>query len=182
MRLRRSVAAALAALFPLTLAGLAPLQPAAHAQTAGCQYVLGFLARFLASNGEGNVLSTPNLLTLDNEEAKIVVGQNVPFVTGQYTNTGSNTNTVNPFQTIERKDVGLTLRVRPQISETGTVKMQIFQEVSSVVASTVNNVNGPTTTKRSIESNVLVDDGNIIVLGNLLSDEYSNSQEGPRPG
>ncbi|MDR6539161.1 type II secretion system secretin GspD [Variovorax soli] len=141
------------------------------------QYVLGFLARFLASNGEGNVLSTPNLLTLDNEEAKIVVGQNVPFVTGQYTNTGSNTNTVNPFQTIERKDVGLTLRVRPQISETGTVKMQIFQEVSSVVASTVNNVNGPTTTKRSIESNVLVDDGNIIVLGGLLSDEYSNSQE-----
>jgi general secretion pathway protein D len=141
------------------------------------QYVLGFLARFLASNGEGNVLSTPNLLTLDNEEAKIVVGQNVPFVTGQYTNTGSNTNTVNPFQTIERKDVGLTLRVRPQISETGTVKMQIFQEVSSVVASTVNNINGPTTTKRSIESNVLVDDGNIIVLGGLLSDEYSNSQE-----
>ncbi|MGK6310047.1 type II secretion system secretin GspD [Variovorax sp. DT-64] len=141
------------------------------------QYVLGFLARFLASNGEGNVLSTPNLLTLDNEEAKIVVGQNVPFVTGQYTNTGANTNTVNPFQTIERKDVGLTLRVRPQISETGTVKMQIFQEVSSVVASTVNNINGPTTTKRSIESNVLVDDGNIIVLGGLLSDEYSNSQE-----
>jgi len=140
-------------------------------------YVLGFLARFLASNGEGNVLSTPNLLTLDNEEAKIVVGQNVPFVTGQYTNTGSNTNTVNPFQTIERKDVGLTLRVRPQISETGTVKMAIFQEVSSVVASTTNNVNGPTTSKRSIESNVLVDDGNIIVLGGLLSDEYSTSEE-----
>ncbi len=148
-----------------------------HRYGSDGQYVLGFLARFLASNGEGNVLSTPNLLTLDNEEAKIVVGQNVPFVTGQYTNTGSNTNTVNPFQTIERKDVGLTLRVRPQISETGTVKMQIFQEVSSVVASTVNNVNGPTTSKRSIESNVLVDDGNIIVLGGLLSDEYSTSEE-----
>ncbi|OUL98636.1 type II secretion system secretin GspD [Variovorax sp. JS1663] len=148
-----------------------------HRYGSNNQYVLGFLARFLASNGEGNVLSTPNLLTLDNEEAKIVVGQNVPFVTGQYTNTGGNNNTVNPFSTIERKDVGLTLRVRPQISETGTVKMQIFQEVSSVVASTVNNVNGPTTTKRSIESNVLVDDGNIIVLGGLLSDEYSNSTE-----
>lgn len=148
-----------------------------HRYGSDGQYVLGFLARFLAANGEGNVLSTPNLLTLDNEEAKIVVGQNVPFVTGQYTSTGSTTNTVNPFQTIERKDVGLTLRVRPQISETGTVKMQIFQEVSSVVASTVNNINGPTTTKRSIESNVLVDDGNIIVLGGLLSDEYSNSQE-----
>jgi len=148
-----------------------------HRYGSDGQYVLGFLARFLASNGEGNVLSTPNLLTLDNEEAKIVVGQNVPFVTGQYTSAGGNTNTVNPFQTIERKDVGLTLRVRPQISETGTVKMQIFQEVSSVVASTVNNLNGPTTSKRSIESNVLVDDGNIIVLGGLLSDEYSTSEE-----
>ncbi|GAA4329562.1 type II secretion system secretin GspD [Variovorax defluvii] len=148
-----------------------------HRYGSSNQYVLGFLARFLSANGEGNVLSTPNLLTLDNEEAKIVVGQNVPFVTGQYTNTGGNNNTVNPFQTIERKDVGLTLRVRPQISETGTVKMQIFQEVSSVVASTVNNINGPTTTKRSIESNVLVDDGNVIVLGGLLADEYSNSTE-----
>ncbi|MBT2325429.1 type II secretion system secretin GspD [Variovorax paradoxus] len=148
-----------------------------HRYGSDGQYVLGFLARFLASNGEGNVLSTPNLLTLDNEEAKIVVGQNVPFVTGQYTSAGGNTNTVNPFQTIERKDVGLTLRVRPQISETGTVKMVIFQEVSSVVASTVNNLNGPTTSKRSIESNVLVDDGNIIVLGGLLSDEYSTSEE-----
>ncbi len=143
----------------------------------GDQYVLGFLARFLEGNGEGNVLSTPNLLTLDNEEAKIVVGQNVPFVTGQYTNTGSLTASVNPFQTIERKDVGLTLRVRPQISETGTVRLAIFQEVSSVVASTVNNPNGPTTSKRSIESNVLVDDGNIIVLGGLLSDEYSSNNE-----
>ncbi|VTU20604.1 type II secretion system secretin GspD [Variovorax sp. PBL-E5] len=141
------------------------------------QYVLGFLARFLQSNDEGNVLSTPNLLTLDNEEAKIVVGQNVPFVTGQYTNTGSTTNTVNPFQTIERKDVGLTLRVRPQISEDGSVKMTIFQEVSSVVASTANNPNGPTTSKRSIESNVIVDDGSIIVLGGLLQDEYSRSDE-----
>jgi general secretion pathway protein D len=139
--------------------------------------VLGFLARFLESNGEGNVLSTPNLLTLDNEEAKIVIGQNVPFVTGQYTNTGSSTNTVNPFQTIERKDVGLTLRVRPTINENNTVKLAIFQEVSSVQASTVNNLNGPTTNKRSIESNVMVDDGSIIVLGGLLQDEYSNSVE-----
>jgi len=138
---------------------------------------LGLVARFLESNGEGNVLSTPNLLTLDNEEAKIVIGQNVPFVTGQYTNTGSSTSTVSPFQTIERKDVGLTLRVRPQISENGTVKMQIFQEVSSVLASTVNNPNGPTTSKRSIESNVLVDDGSIIVIGGLLQDEYSRGIE-----
>ncbi len=143
----------------------------------GDNYVLGFLARFLASNGEGNVLSTPNLLTLDNEEAKIVVGQNVPFPTGQYTNTGSATTQINPFKTIERKDVGLTLRVRPQISETGTVKMTIFQEVSAVVASSINNPDGPTTSKRSIESSVLVDQGGIVLLGGLLSDEYSAAQE-----
>ncbi len=141
-------------------------------------YTLGFLARFLESTGDGNVLSTPNLLTLDNEEAKIVVGQNVPFVTGQFTNTGSSSSgTVNPFQTIERKDVGLTLRVKPTISENGTVKLQIFQEVSSVQASSVNSANGPITNKRSIESNVLVDDGSVVVLGGLLQDEFSGNQE-----
>jgi len=140
-------------------------------------YVLGFLARFLQSNGDGNILSTPNLLTLDNEEAKIVIGQNVPFVTGQYTNNNSSSGSVNPFQTVERKDVGITLRVKPQISENGTVKMQIFQEVSSVQASSVNSATGLITNKRSIESNVLVDDGAIVVLGGLLQDEYSGNQE-----
>ncbi|HOZ64179.1 MAG TPA: type II secretion system secretin GspD [Burkholderiaceae bacterium] len=145
-------------------------------QTNGV-YVLGFLARFLEETGSGNVLSTPNLLTLDNEEAKIVIGQNVPFVTGQFTNTGSSSNTVNPFQTIERKDVGLTLKVKPQISENGTVKMSIYQEISSVQASTANASNGPTTNKRTIESNVLVEDGAIVVLGGLLQDEYTGNQE-----
>ena len=138
---------------------------------------LGVLARFLQENGDGNILSTPTLLTLDNEEAKIVIGQNVPFVTGQYTNNNSNSGSVNPFQTIDRKDVGLTLRIRPQISENGTVKLQIFQEVSSVQASTVNATSGPTTNKRSIESTVLVDDGAIVVLGGLLQDEFANNQE-----
>ncbi|MGB4058859.1 MAG: type II secretion system secretin GspD [Burkholderiaceae bacterium] len=147
------------------------------AQQQGGVYVLGFLARFLEENGEGNVLSTPNLLTLDNEEARIIIGQNVPFVTGQFTNTGSTTGTVNPFQTIERKDVGLTLKVKPQISENGTVKLSIYQEVSSVVASTVAASSGPTTNKRSIESNVLVQDGQIVVLGGLLQDEYSGNVE-----
>ncbi len=147
------------------------------AQQTNGVYVLGFLARFLEESGAGNVLSTPNLLTLDNEEAKIVIGQNVPFVTGQFTNTGSATGTVNPFQTIERKDVGLTLKVRPQISENGTVKLAIYQEVSSVLASTVNATNGPTTNKRTIESNVLVEDGAVVVLGGLLQDEYSGNQE-----
>jgi len=145
------------------------------AQKQGGVYVLGFLARALETNGDGNVLSTPNLLTLDNEEAKIVVGQNVPFVTGQYTNTGSNTGTVNPFQTIERKDVGLTLKVKPQISENGTVKLTIFQEISSVLASSVNSTTGLITNKRSFESNVLVQDGQIVVLGGLLQDEYSGN-------
>ncbi|WP_296491679.1 type II secretion system secretin GspD [Rhodoferax sp.] len=140
-------------------------------------YVLGFLARFLEESGSGNVLSTPNLLTLDNEEAKIVIGQNVPFVTGQFTNTGSNNGSVNPFQTIERKDVGLTLKVKPQISENGTVKLTIYQEVSSVLAATLNSANGPTTNKRTIESNVLVEDGAIVVLGGLLQDEYSGNEE-----
>ncbi len=141
-------------------------------------YVLGFLARFLEESGSGNVLSTPNLLTLDNEEAKIVIGQNVPFVTGQYTNTGSNNvGTVNPFQTVERQDVGLTLKVKPQISENGTVKLTIYQEVSSVLAATLNAANGPTTNKRTIESNVLVEDGAIVVLGGLLQDEYSGNEE-----
>jgi general secretion pathway protein D len=143
-------------------------------------YVLGFLARFLETTGDGNVLSTPNLLTLDNEEAKIVIGQNVPFVTGQFTNAGSGGGgggSANPFQTIERKDVGLTLRVKPQISENGTVKLQIFQEVSSVQASSINSPSGLITNKRSIESNVVVEDGGIIVLGGLLSDEYSGNEE-----
>ena len=141
-------------------------------------YVLGFLARAIASNGDGNILSTPNLLTLDNEEAKIVIGQNVPFVTGQYTNNQGGANgAVNPFQTIERKDVGLTLRVKPQISENGTVKLQIFQEVSSVQASSINSTTGLITNKRSIESNVLVQDGGIVVLGGLLQDEYAGNQE-----
>ncbi len=142
-------------------------------------YVLGFLARYLQSNGDGNILSTPNILTLDNEEAKIVIGQNVPFVTGQYTNSGANSNgnTVNPFQTIERKDVGLTLKVKPQISENGTVRLTISQEVSTVQASTLNAANGPTTNKRSIDTNVLVNDGSIVVLGGLLQDEYAGNQE-----
>ena len=141
-------------------------------------YVLGFLARFLQSTGDGNILSTPNLLTLDNEEAKIVIGQNVPFVTGSYTNNNAGgTGTVNPFQTIERKDVGLTLRVKPQISENGTIRLSIFQEVSSVQASSVNSPSGLITNKRSIESNVLVEDGAIIVLGGLLQDESANNED-----
>ena len=144
----------------------------------GGVYVLAALARFLESNADGNTLSTPTLLTLDNEEAKIVIGQNVPFVTGQYTNANVGTNgSVNPFQTIERKDVGITLRIKPQISENGTVRMTIFQEVSNVDPTSVNSPSGLITNKRSIESSVLIDDGAIVVLGGLLQDEFSNSQQ-----
>ena len=138
---------------------------------------LGLLANFIQSSGAGNVLSTPTLLTLDNEEAKIIVGQNVPFVTGSYTNTGSSSTSVNPFQTFERKDVGLTLRVRPQISEDGTIKMVIYQETSSVVASTVGSSQGPITNKRAIESSVLVGDGAVVVLGGLLEDQFATSED-----
>jgi len=140
-------------------------------------YFLGFLANFLQTSGAGNILSTPNLLTLDNEEAKIVIGQNVPFVTGQFTNTGSGSSggSVNPFQTIERKDVGLTLRVKPQISENGTVKMTIFQEVSSVDPASVNSASGLVTNKRSIETTVLVEDGSVVVLGGLLQDQFAGN-------
>ena len=108
-----------------------------------------------------------------------MIGQNVPFVTGQFTNTGggSNNGSVNPFQTIERKDVGLTLRVKPQISENGTVKMAIFQEVSSVDQTSVGAASGLITNKRSIESNVLVEDGAVVVLGGLLQDDYAGNQE-----
>ena len=141
------------------------------------KYVLGALGRFLESSGSGNVLSTPNLLTLDNEEAKIVIAQNVPFVTGQFTNTGTGNGAVNPFQTIERKDVGLTLKVKPQISANGTVKLTIYQEVSSVDSSSVASANGPTTNKRTIESNVLVDDGSVVVIGGLLQDNFTGNSD-----
>jgi len=161
-------------------AGLAgAITPGANlgiAGKVGGQYILGAIASFFDSDKDANVLSKPNLLTLDNEEAKIVIGQNVPFVTGQYASTSGSVG-VNPFTTVERKDVGLTLRVRPTINENGTVKLTIFQETSTVDGNTVNNQNGPTTNKRSIESSVLVEDGGLVMLGGLLSDSYGNTVE-----
>jgi general secretion pathway protein D len=135
---------------------------------------LAAVARLLQSQSETNIVSTPNLITLDNEEAKIVVGENVPFITGQFTNTGGGGGTTNPFQTIERKDVGITLRIKPQIGEGGAVRMQIFQEQSSVKETTAAGTTnaGPSTTKRSIENTVVVDDGAILVLGGLIEDRF----------
>jgi general secretion pathway protein D len=139
-------------------------------------YGIGAIANILRSRANTNIVSTPNLITLDNEEAKIIVGSNVPFVTGSSTNTNSGTS--NPFQTIERKDVGITLRIKPQIGEGGTVRMQIFQESSSLadkVAPGTSNA-GPSTNKRSIESNVIVDDGQILVLGGLIEDKFTENR------
>src|SRR5471032_1655959 len=134
---------------------------------------LGAIAHALESDGNANILSTPNLITLDNELATIKVGQNVPILTGQYTSTaGTNTN---PFQTIDRKDVGLTLKVRPQISEGGTIKMSIYHETSSVDKSTLNATAGITLNSRVIENNVVADDGQIIVLGGLIQDSTADN-------
>lgn len=126
---------------------------------------LPVLARALENEANARVLSTPSLLTLDNEEARVVIGQNVPFVTGQF-NAQAGGAAANPFQTVERRDVGTILRVRPQISESGAVRMQISQEVSTVQDRTLQA--GLITNRRAIESHVLVDDGQIVVLGGLI--------------
>jgi general secretion pathway protein D len=135
---------------------------------------LQVLARALEADSGANVLSTPNVLTLDNEEAKIIVGQNVPFITGSYTPTAGSA--TNPFQTIERKDIGLTLKVTPQVAEAGAVKLKIFQEVSNVTrdAQLVKSAD-LITNKRSLESTVLVDDGQIVVLGGLIQEDQQAS-------
>ena len=142
----------------------------------GGELGLGAVARALESDGNANILSTPNMLTLDNELAVIKVGQNVPIITGSFA-TNSTTGGGNPFQTVDRQDVGLLLRVRPQISEGGTIKLAIYHENSSVDAATRNADSGLTTNVRAIESNVLADDGQIIVLGGLIEDTEGDGEE-----
>ncbi|WP_421555958.1 type II secretion system secretin GspD [Pseudomonas kitaguniensis] len=139
---------------------------------------LKVLARALKSKGGSNVLSTPNLLTLDNEAASIFVGQTIPFVSGSYVTGGGGTSN-NPFQTVTREEVGLKLNVRPQISEGGTVKLDIYQEVSSIDERASNTASsaGVVTNKRAIDTSILLDDGQIMVLGGLLQDGYSQSNE-----
>jgi general secretion pathway protein D len=136
---------------------------------------LGALAHALETDGNANILSTPNMITLDNELATISVGQNVPILTGQFTSAAGNN--TNPFQTVERKDVGLTLKVRPQISEGGTIKMAIYHETSNVDKSTLRDASGITINKRVIENNVIADDGQIIVLGGLIEDSTGDNAE-----
>lgn len=139
---------------------------------------LSVIAAALTRSGLGNILSTPTLMTLDNEEALILVGQNVPFLTGQYANNSqpqAQTGTVVPFQTIERRDIGLMLKVRPQVNESGTVRLMISQEVSSVDPGSTGSALGVTTFKRSITSNILAEDGATVILGGLLSDQSGSS-------
>ncbi|MCS4315424.1 general secretion pathway protein D [Pseudomonas sp. BIGb0381] len=136
---------------------------------------LKVLARALKSKGGTNVLSTPNLLTLDNEAASIFVGQTIPFVTGSYVTGGGGTSN-NPFQTVQREEVGLKLNVRPQISEGGTVKLDIYQEVSTVDTRASVSA-GTVTNKRAIDTSILLDDGQIMVLGGLLQDGYTQSND-----
>jgi general secretion pathway protein D len=135
---------------------------------------LALLVRALQDDTTANILATPNLMTLDNEEARIVVGQNVPFITGQYAQTGSSSS-VTPFQTIVRQDVGLTLRVKPQITEGGTVRLTVYEEVSRVDSTT--NPAGIITNKRSLESTVLIEDGQIVVLGGLIQDSQTDGSQ-----
>ncbi|MGT2469398.1 type II secretion system secretin GspD [Paraburkholderia terrae] len=135
---------------------------------------LGALLQALSQTSDANVLSTPNLITLDNQEAKIVVGTNVPIQTGSYSNLTSSTAT-SAFNTFDRIDVGLTLHIKPQITEGGILKLQLYTEDSAIVAGTTNvatNPAGPEFTKRSIQSTVLADNGEIIVLGGLMQDNY----------
>ena len=131
----------------------------------------------LESQGNANILSTPSLLTLDNEEAFITVGQQVPFVTGSYTNTGAANGVANPFQTIQRENVGVTLQVTPQINEGDSVVMDIVQEVSSI-SQQVLSASDVITNERKIETKVLAKDGDIVVLGGLVKDDVQDSQQG----
>lgn len=134
---------------------------------------LGLLISALQQSGDANVLSTPNLLTLDNEEAKITVGQNIPIITGSQASSSNNTN---PFVTVERKDVGIKLRVKPQVSEGGSITLNVYQEVSSVDNSVSTSGAGLATKVRTLETKVLVDDGQIIVLGGLIEDQLAITQ------
>ena len=134
------------------------------------------LVRALRGDGTTNILSTPTLVTMDNEEAEIVVGQNVPFITGSYSSTSGGSTPTNPFQTIERQNVGITLKIKPQINEGDAVKLDIEQSVDSLSASSVGAADLITNT-RSIKTSVIVDDGQMIVLGGLLEDNVKESEQ-----
>jgi general secretion pathway protein D len=135
---------------------------------------IGVMIRALQGDGETNLLSTPSIVTLDNQEAEIIVGQNVPFVTGQ--STGVASGTANPFQTIERQDVGISLKVKPQINEGDAITLEIYQEVSAIAASSAGAVD-LITTKRSIQTTVQLEDSEMLVLGGLIDDAFRDQEQ-----
>ncbi|MGK0500908.1 MAG: general secretion pathway protein D, partial [Oceanicoccus sp.] len=126
------------------------------------------LVRAIAKETDANILSTPSILTLDNQEAEILVGSNVPFITGQ--STGSSSSTNDPFTTITREDIGLSLKITPQINEGDSITLDVLQEIETIAQSTLVS-NDIVTNKRSIKTKVLVEDEAILVLGGLVSDE-----------
>lgn len=135
----------------------------------------GAILQALDSSTSANLLSMPSILTLDNEKASILVGQNVPFVTGSFTTSGNNSN--NPFQTIERQDIGINLNVIPHIGENGTVRLEVSQEVSSVVPGSIGNSSGLITNKSLINTTILADDQQTIALGGLMRDNSTTNQQ-----
>ena len=137
-------------------------------------FTFGALINALATDADTNILSTPSLVTLDNHEAEIVVGQNVPFLTGSFTQATTGVGG-SPFQTIERRDVGIKLRVKPQINEGNVIRLDIEQEVSSVEPSSIDYAAGLVTNTRNIRTSVLVEDGKILVLGGLISDDVQET-------
>ncbi len=132
------------------------------------------LLHAVASDNNNNVLSTPSIITIDNEEAEILVGSNVPFVTGSQTSAATSTN--NPFRTIQREDIGITLKITPKVSKQRTITLAVEQEVESVREEQISAAQDLITDKRSIKTNVLVDDGTILVLGGLIEDRTTRSQ------
>ncbi|MEE8042375.1 MAG: type II secretion system secretin GspD, partial [Pseudomonadales bacterium] len=143
-----------------------PTLAVARFSTSGVSFA--GLVRALATSRDSNLLSTPSIVTLDNEEAKIVVGQNVPFRTGTFTTTASGAS--NPFNTITREDVGIELTVTPHIHDGSVVRLEVFTEVSSVLPTELDDI---VTNKRTIETTILVDDGDTIVLGGLIRDDIA---------
>ena len=134
------------------------------------------LIRALSGNADSNLLSTPSIVTLDNQEAQIVVGQNVPFVTGEFSSTSGSTSVANPFRTIERQDIGISLKVKPQINEGNTITLDIDQEVSNISGSSTGAVD-LVTNKRALKTVVQLEDGELLVLGGLIDEVLIDTQQ-----
>jgi len=145
-------------------------------QFAADQLGIGALLRALSSDASTNIISTPSLLTMDNQQAEIVVGQNVPFITGQYASTGSGETPSSPFQTIKRQDIGVRLQIKPQINQGDAISLEILQEISSLAPSTTSAAD-IITNKRSIQTTVIANDGDLIILGGLIDDNLQESSE-----